>query len=217
MTMRIKWLGHSSFVITSRDNIKIVTDPYTPGMGLNYHPINESADIVTKSHDHLDHNNTRAVKGNPVVLSEAGLQTIKGVDFKAIPVFHDESAGSQRGRDLVFCFKIDGVNLCHLGDLGHRLNYSQVSEIGQVDILFIPVGGYFTIDAKAASDVARSLNPKLVFPMHYKTPKDDYPITGVDEFLRDKKYVLNIKTSEFEVKKENLPQEAEIVVLQPAN
>jgi L-ascorbate metabolism protein UlaG (beta-lactamase superfamily) len=215
--MKIKCLGHSSFLITSQDNVKIITDPYTPSRDLSYLPINESADIVSKSHDHLDHSNTKAIKGNPEILTKAGLQTVKGIEIKAIPVFHDESRGSQRGKDLAFCFKIDGLSLCHLGDLGHRLTDSQISEIGQVDVLFIPVGGFFTIDASAASEVARSLNPKLIFPMHYKTPKVDYPITGVDEFIKDKKNVLKIKTSEFEVKKENLPQDTEIIVLQSAN
>lgn len=215
--MKIQWLGHSSFLITSQDNKKIITDPYTPGRGLSYAPITDSADVVTKSHDHPDHNNTRAVRGNPVVLAQAGVQTVKGLEIRAVELFHDESGGTQRGNDLAFCFKIDGLNLCHLGDLGHRLTQTQISSISPVDILFLPVGGYFTVDAKAASDVARSLNPKLIFPMHYKTSKADFPIAGVDDFLKDKKNVLNLKTSEFEIKKENLPHDTEIVVLQSAN
>jgi L-ascorbate metabolism protein UlaG (beta-lactamase superfamily) len=215
--MKIKWLGHASFLITSEDGKKIVTDPYTPGRGLSYEPINESADIVTKSHDHADHNNIKAVSGNPAVLVKAGAQTLKGLEIKAVSLFHDESQGSQRGNDLVFCFKIDDLNVCHLGDLGHLLSPEQISEIGRVDLLFIPVGGYFTIDAKAASEVARSLKAKLIFPMHYKTAKADFPISPVDEFLKDKKNVRKLKTSEFEVTKETLPKETEIIVLQPAN
>ncbi len=214
--MQIKWLGHASFLITSRDQKKILTDPYTVGNGINYSPINESSDIVTKSHNHGDHNNTKAIKGNPVILSEAGPHSAKGIELKAVPVFHDEAQGSKRGNDLIFSFKMDGINLCHLGDLGHELNKQQLSAIGPVDILFIPVGGFFTIDAKEAAAVARSINPKLIFPMHYKNAKVEYPIAGVDEFLKDKKNVRRLNSSEFEVTQDRLPAETEIIVLKSA-
>jgi L-ascorbate metabolism protein UlaG (beta-lactamase superfamily) len=214
--MQIKWLGHASFLITSRDRKRILTDPYTVGNGINYGQINESADIVTKSHDHGDHNNTGAIKGNPVILTEAGPHSAKGIELNAVPVFHDEAQGKKRGNDLIFCFKMDGINLCHLGDLGHDLNKQQLSAIGPVDILFIPVGGYFTIDAKAATAVARLINPKLIFPMHYKTPKADYPIAGVDDFLKDKKNIRRLSSTEFEVTRESLPGESEIIVLKSA-
>ena len=128
--MQIKWLGHSSFLITSQDKNKIITDPYTVGRGINYNPINESADIVTVSHNHGDHNNAGAIKGNPRILNEAGSQTVKDIEIKTVPVFHDEAQGSKRGNDLIFCFKVDGMNLCHMGDLGHQLNQQQLSEIG---------------------------------------------------------------------------------------
>jgi L-ascorbate metabolism protein UlaG (beta-lactamase superfamily) len=215
--MKIKWLGHSAFLLTSQDGKKIIVDPYTPGRGLSYAPINESADIVTKSHDHADHNNVKAVGGNPAVLVKAGAQTVKGLEINAVSLFHDESGGSQRGTDLVFCFKIDGLNVCHLGDLGHRLSPEQISEIGKVDILLIPVGGFFTIDARTASDVAMSLNPKLIFPMHYKTSKAEFPIAPAEDFLKGKKNVRKLKSSEYEVTRETLPEETEIIVLQSAN
>lgn len=214
--MFIKWLAHASFLIMSQNNIRIITDPYHPGRGLNNASPDETADIVTKSHDHDDHNNIRAIKGSPQVLDKAGTQTIKGIDFKAIPVFHDEDEGKQRGKDLIFCFNVDGVNLCHLGDLGHLLNQSQLSEIGPVDVLFIPVGGYFTIDATQATTVAKSLNPRLIFPMHYKTPKIEYPIAGVDNFLEGKNNIRRLNSSEIEITKDDLPAETEIIVLQSA-
>jgi L-ascorbate metabolism protein UlaG (beta-lactamase superfamily) len=214
--MQIKWLGHASFLITARDKKRILTDPYTAGNGINYGPINESSDIVTKSHNHSDHNNTKAIKGNPIILAEAGLHSAQGIELRAIPVFHDEVQGSKRGNDLIFCFKMDGMKLCHLGDLGHLLDKQQLSAIGPVDILFIPVGGYFTIDAKEATAVARSINPKLIFPMHYKTPKTEYPIAGVDEFLKDKKNVRRMNSIEFEVSQDKVPKETEIIVLNSA-
>jgi L-ascorbate metabolism protein UlaG (beta-lactamase superfamily) len=213
--MKIKWLGHASFLITSKDRINVITDPYTVGNGINYTPISESAEIVTSSHSHGDHNNIRAIKGSPTVLTEAGSQTVKGIGFKAVPVFHDESGGKQRGRNLIFCFRVDGLKLCHLGDLGHRLSPQQLAEIGPVDILFIPVGGFFTIDAEQATEIAQSIHPKLIFPMHYKTPKLDYPIKGVEDFLRGKINIRRLDSNEVEIKENSLPAETEIVVLQP--
>jgi L-ascorbate metabolism protein UlaG (beta-lactamase superfamily) len=214
--MKIKWLGHASFLITTQDGKKIITDPYTPGDGINYKPIAESADIVTSSHSHGDHNNTQAVKGSPTVLAQGGSRTVKGIEFKTVPVFHDETGGKQRGKNLIFCFKADGLSLCHLGDLGHRLDQQQLADIRPVDVLFIPVGGFYTIDAKAASEIAGLIQAKLIFPMHYKTPMTDYPIKGVDEFLRDKKNIRRVGSSEVEVNKDSLPKGEEIVVLQPA-
>jgi L-ascorbate metabolism protein UlaG (beta-lactamase superfamily) len=215
--MLIKYLAHSSFLITSQDRRKIITDPYNVGRGLNYSPINESADIVTCSHGHGDHNNTRAIKGNPLILSEAGSQIFKGIAIKTVDAFHDEAGGSKRGSNLLFCFKVDGLNLCHLGDLGHRLNQQQLADIGPVDLLFIPVGGFFTIDALEATVVAQSLKPKIIFPMHYKTAKSDYPIAGVDEFLKDKRNIRRLNSSEIEIDKSNLSEETEIIILKSAN
>ncbi len=212
--MKIKWLGHASFLITSKDNIRIITDPYMAGKGLNYRPINEAADIVTVSHSHGDHNNAAAVKGSPKTLNEPGSQVIKGVALKTISSFHDETRGSQRGNNLIFCFKVDGMNLCHLGDLGHELSRQQISEIGPVDVLFIPVGGYFTIDAEQATRIVEAIKPKVIFPMHYKNPKVDYPITGLERFSKGKKNLRKLNSSEIEIEKENLEEGPEIVVLE---
>ncbi len=215
--MKIKWLAHASFLVTSDNNQKLVTDPYHTGPGMSYRPVNETADIVTKSHDHGDHSNTGAIKGNPTIVDKAGSQTVKGIEIKGVPAYHDEVKGSKRGTDLIFCFKMDGITVCHLGDLGHSLDQKQLAELGAVDVLMIPVGGYFTIDAREATAVAQSIKPRLVFPMHYKTPKADLPIHPVDEFISGKKNVRKVNASEYEVTKETLPKETEIIVLQPAN
>jgi L-ascorbate metabolism protein UlaG (beta-lactamase superfamily) len=215
--MKIKWLGHSAFLITSDNKIKIVTDPYTLGNGVNYRPINETASIVTISHTHYDHNNHAAVKGSPMIIREKGLYNVKGIEIKAVPVFHDSSLGSQRGNDLVFCFKVDGLVACHLGDLGHTLDPDQIAEIGPVDILMVPVGGYYTIDATEANMVTQSLNPRIVIAMHYKTEKADFPITGLQPFLKNRKNVRQLDASEFEVTIDGMPSVTETVVLKPAN
>lgn len=214
--MKIKWLGHASFLISSDTGIRIITDPYTTGDNLKYGEINETADIVTISHGHHDHNNTAAVKGNPTLVNKAGITEVKGIKFKGIPSAHDDEGGKLRGSNLMFCFELDGIRVCHLGDLGHPLEDNQKSELGEIDILLIPVGGYFTIDASVASQVADSLSPGVIIPMHFKNTKCNFPITGVDDFLKSKTNVTRLEVSEAEFHKEHLPISSQIVVLEPA-
>jgi L-ascorbate metabolism protein UlaG (beta-lactamase superfamily) len=214
--MKVKWLGHACFLITSGDGLRVITDPYAGGGGINYSPIRETADVVLVSHDHGDHNNVSAVQGKPEVIKESGTKTAKRIEFRGIATAHDASQGSERGPNTVFCFALDNLNLCHLGDLGHVLSPGQVTEIGAVDILFVPVGGLFTVDAVAASRVCDQIKPRIAIPMHFKTSKCAYPIAGVEAFLRGKKGVRKVAGSEVEFERHNLPTGAEIVLLQPA-
>lgn len=215
--MIIKWLGHACFLLTSEEGLRVITDPYTVGGGINYSPIKEAADIVVISHGHADHNNVSAVRGKPEVVKGSGIRTAKGVQFRGIATYHDASQGKQRGTNTVFCFSLEGIKLCHLGDLGHLLGQAQISEIGAVDILFIPVGGFYTIDAAEASQVCNQLKSKVTIPMHFRTPQCTYPITGVDDFLRNKENVRKMDSSEIEFRLEELPTVTEIVVLKPAS
>jgi L-ascorbate metabolism protein UlaG (beta-lactamase superfamily) len=210
--VKIMWLGHASFLITSDEGLKIVTDPYSVGGGINYGKIEESADIVTASHKHGDHDNVAAVKGNPQVVDTPGVKKVKGIEFNGVATYHDEAKGGQRGNNVIFCFALDGIRICHLGDLGHHLDASQVAAIGQVDILLIPVGGLYTIDARVATEVCQDLNPRVIIPMHYKTAKCDYPIAGVDDFLKGRENVRRLDVSETEFKKDLLPSVTETVV-----
>jgi L-ascorbate metabolism protein UlaG (beta-lactamase superfamily) len=204
--MRIDWLGHACFLITSSSGLRIITDPYEPNIG--YSPINESADIVTVSHDHFDHNAVKEVKGNPEVVKKSA--TVKGINFKAVETFHDEAKGSKRGRNTVFVFEVDGVKICHMGDLGHIPSQEQLRELGEVNILLIPVGGFYTIDARQASEIVSILKPNIVIPMHYKTEKIDFPISGVEEFLKGKEDVERLPY--LEIDKEKLPTPVKVVV-----
>jgi L-ascorbate metabolism protein UlaG (beta-lactamase superfamily) len=214
--MLIKWFGHAAFLLTARNRTRVITDPYHTAPDLKYRPIIEFADIVTQSHDHGDHNNVGSIKGSPIILNRPGSQSIKGISIKTVQAYHDAVKGSQRGKDLIFCFNIDHIRLCHLGDLGHQLTPQQINEIGPVDILFVPIGGFFTIDATEAEAVAQSLQVKMIFPMHYKTARVDLPIQGVEAFLRNKQNVHQVNSSEIEIESSKLPQETEIIVLQPA-
>ena len=216
--MKIKWLGHSSFMITSDSGTKVITDPYTPGgFGLNYGEIKESADIVTVSHGHGDHNNVAAVGGNPEVVKEATPVETKGIKFSGIPTYHDDAGGGARGSNIIFCFEVDGIRVCHLGDLGHDLADKEVAELGKVDILLAPVGGNFTIDAKVATEVGGKLAPKVIIPMHYQNDRcSGFPVSGVDDFLQGKAGVSRPDSSEVEFKQGELPATTQIIVLKPA-
>jgi L-ascorbate metabolism protein UlaG (beta-lactamase superfamily) len=191
--MKIKWLGHAAFLITSDSGTRIITDPYHTN-DMTYGRIEETADIVTVSHDHGDHNNVEAVRGKPQVVRKTS--EAKGIKFKGIPTYHDD--------------------VCHMGDLGHPLNDKQRTEIGKVDVLLIPVGGIFTLDAGGASQICDQLKPKVVMPMHYKTDKCGLSIKGVDEFVQGKNNVTRLDASEVELKPGELPTSTQIMVLKSA-
>ena len=210
--MKIKWLGHSCFLIQPDSGVRIITDPYNTVQGVKYSPLNESADIVTSSHDHYDHNAVSLIAGKPAVVKQSGNSNVKGIDFKGIASYHDDEGGKKRGTNVIFCFTVDGIKICHLGDLGHTLTKSQVNDIGEVDVLLIPVGGFYTIDAGLASQICDELQPKIVIPMHYKTAKLDFPVTGVDDFLKGKSNFKKLASNELELKRETLPSEPEIIV-----
>jgi len=216
--MKVKWLGHASFLFTSDEGTKILTDPYELGMfGVNYGKIEEAADIVIVSHDHPDHNNVGGVPGSPQVVKGAGRHQVKGIEFRGIASYHDDTGGSQRGPNNIFCFTVNGVRVCHLGDLGHVLSDQQLAEIGEVDVLLAPMAGTYTLDAAAASRVVDQIKPRVVIPMHFKTVKcPTFPVTDVEPFLAGKTNVKRIESAEAEFKKEQLPSATEIVVLKHA-
>jgi L-ascorbate metabolism protein UlaG (beta-lactamase superfamily) len=210
----IKWLGHSCFLISLDDKLKIVTDPFDESIG--YPKPDVSADVCLVSHDHFDHNCVSVVKGKPEVVKGSGEKKAKGVNFKGVDAFHDEKKGSLRGKDTIFCWELGGVKFAHVGDLGTELSGDQIKEMKAVDVLFIPTGGYYTIDARTADKVVSSLNPKVVFPMHYKTSVmgPNFPIAGVEEFLKGKENVVKVGKSSITFKRETLPQKTTIYVLE---
>ncbi len=212
--MKIKWLAHAAFLITADDGTRIVTDPYETSQGLRYGEINEAADIVTVSHEHGDHNNVKAVKGKPQVVR--GDAEVKGIKFRAIPTAHDDKSGGERGKNTVFCFQVDGIKVCHAGDLGHVLSEAQVSAIGAVDVLLVPVGGFFTIDAATATKVAGQVKAKVIIPMHFKTEKCVFPIQDASGFLAGKANVTRVAGSQIELTRATLPASPQIMLLRPS-
>ncbi len=213
--MKIQWLGHSSFLIIGDDGTRIITDPYGQYSGLSYEPISESAEIELISHNHGDHCGGN-VGGNPQVIDKAANATVKGIEFKGIASYHDKSGGAERGDNIIFRFTVDGIRICHLGDLGHLLSDEQIREIGEVDILMTPVGGFFTIDASEATRVCEQINPKVIIPMHVRNSKCSFQIASVNDFLQGKSNVEQVGNSEKEFIKAELPDNPKVLVLESA-
>jgi L-ascorbate metabolism protein UlaG (beta-lactamase superfamily) len=217
--MKIKWYGHSAFQITTEKGIRIIIDPYESGSfsgALSYGQIEDEADIVLTSHDHADHNYTKGIRGKYKHISKAGDHEIKDIKIKAIPCFHDSLGGKKGGSNLIFVITADGLNLVHMGDIGHSLDPELLKKIGKVDILLLPVGGFFTIDAAMAQKIINDIKPGVTVPMHYKTQKCNFPIAPVEDFTKNQANVRILKESSVVIKKETLPQEPEIIVLQHA-
>jgi L-ascorbate metabolism protein UlaG (beta-lactamase superfamily) len=218
-SMKIKWYGHAAFKITTGGGVRIIIDPYESGAfggALSYGKITDEADIVLTSHDHDDHNYTKDLHGNYTLFKEEGAYKEKGITIDAISCYHDYSKGKERGNNLIFVIDDDGLRIAHMGDLGHTLAQDTVQKMGRVDILLLPVGGFYTIDPGEAGKVMQDINPKVTIPMHYKTPKCEFPISGVDAFTESRKSVKTTNANEIEVKKDSLPADPEIVVMQYA-
>ncbi len=211
--MKIKWFGQSCFMITSKSGIKVLTDPYKKMLG--YQLSEMEADIVSTSHNHSDHNNTSIVKSSFVHINELGSFLEHGIEIKGVQTFHDKSSGSKRGKNTIYNFKIDDINICHCGDLGHLLNSNQIEEIGNVDILLLPVGGLATLNAVDAVQVMKQLNPTIVIPMHYRTKAlglVGYIFGKVDKFIS----ASGLKAKEYEkleLSKANIKDYSGIAVL----
>ncbi|PWU23859.1 lactamase [Candidatus Cerribacteria bacterium 'Amazon FNV 2010 28 9'] len=171
--MEITYLGHSAFKLKGKQGT-VITDPYPTDIGLSMGSV--SADIVTISHQHADHNAVKHVSGTarrekPWVADSAGEYEVSGISVFGYQSFHDEKQGEERGRNIIYSIIIDGVNVVHLGDLGHNLSQEMIEKLGNVDVLLCPVGGKFTIDPKVATEVIQAIEPYFVIPMHYKTAK----------------------------------------------
>ncbi len=192
-----------------------MTDPYVVGGPLTYAPIDEVADVVLVSHGHGDHNNVSAVKGNPAVIKSPGVTEARGISFKGIATFHDKAQGKERGSNVVFCFAVDGVKICHVGDLGHQLDAEQAAQVGAPDVLMVLVGGNYAIGPEEATRLVQQLKPKVTIPMHYKNTSCGYPIAPVEDFLKGKTNVRRATGSELTLDARKLPKE-EIIVLQPS-
>lgn len=210
--MRIKWLGHSCFKISSEKGIRIVTDPFDSNVGYNLPAV--ETDIVTISHNHYDHNFIDCLNGDFEVVSKVGNFYIKDISITGVHTYHDEVEGDKRGSNIVYIFDIDGMKVCHMGDIGHVLTEKQIEMIGHVDILMIPVGGVYTVDYNDAKTIVEQLNPSIVIPMHYKTQALKFKLDAVDDFIKQFDNINMIPSRVIKITKEDLkPGGKEIYVL----
>ncbi len=215
--MDITPLGHASFKIRTKA-ATIITDPYDSAMvGLKF-PKNIEADVIIVSHDHQDHNAVAQIAASPFVVSGPGEYEVKGVHIRGIASFHDDAQGAKRGKNTLYHIEADGLRLAHLGDLGHTLSSSDIEQLGEVDILFIPTGGTFTIDAKQAAAIVNDIEPAIVIPMHYGrrelNQKEFGPLAPVSDFVKEMGKIGLMPQTKLSVTKDKLPEEMQVVVLE---
>ena len=209
--MRIRWHGHSCFEIENKQ--VVVTDPHD-GKSIGIRQPNVEADIVLVSHDHFDHNAVRLVKkSNTEVIKSTGEKTIKDVKIKGIKTYHDEDEGEKRGENIIYIFETNSTKFCHLGDLGHIPSDDVIEEIKDVDFLFIPTGGTFTIGPDKAEKLIDMVNPKIAVPMHYKVGGLSLDINTVEPFIskytEEKIHKIGV---ELDFIHQDLPEETEVWV-----
>ena len=207
--MDITWLGHSCFRLKGKEAVVIV-DPYPPELGYTLN--NPQADILALTHCHANHSYAQGITGNPKKISGPGEYEIAGIFVTGIASFHDKAQGQELGKNTIYHIAIDDVAICHLGDLGHELDEKMIQLIGKIDILFIPVGGNYTIDAEQAWRVIDSLKPKITIPMHYRVEGLSIPVAGVEPFLEKNNYKILKVGNEIDIEKDELPKEPEVWV-----
>jgi len=212
--MIITWQGQSCFKIQDKigpEGLTLVTDPFHKNFGLKVP--NFEADVITVSHQHSDHNNIRALRGSPFIIDCAGEYDFKEVLIEGIDSYHDDKNGAERGNNLIFRIEIDDISVVHLGDLGQILDNSQLERLVGTDILLIPVGGIYTLDAKQAVEVISQIEPRIVIPMHYKIKNLKIELDGVDKFIKELGLAPTYE-DRLKISKKELPQEdRELIIL----
>jgi L-ascorbate metabolism protein UlaG (beta-lactamase superfamily) len=214
--MKITYFAHACFLVESKGGTRVILDPYRHGAfdgAVKYRAVAEPADAVVVSHLHDDHAASDTIPGDPAVFVQPSAGQVGDVRITGIAVAHDEAGGKKRGENTITVLDDGDVRLAHLGDLGHALDDVTVRKIGSVDVALVPVGGFFTIDHEEAAAAVAALSPRIVVPMHYKTDGVDFPIAGVDAFLRTQKTVLHNSGPTLEVTKATLPGELTTIVL----
>lgn len=208
--MDITWLGHASFLIKTSNGKKILMDPFDNTVG--YDIYRGTVSIVTISHNHFDHNYIKDITYDNLI-DKSGSFQIEDINIQGIQTFHDKMKGAKRGENIVFILEIDGLRVCHLGDLGHLLSDRELDLLGSIDVLFIPVGGNFTIDGEEAAKICKKLQSKIVIPMHYATPKLKFSLEGVEKFLNFMKNATKINSNSFTVEDKLLNETNKVVIM----
>ncbi len=213
--MKIRYLGHSCFQLVSDGGACLITDPYTRvGYELSS---GLWADVVTVSHGHFDHNYTQAVP-NGVVIAKVGEYRFNHVKITGIPCWHDEKQGALRGNNIIYKIKMDGITLCHMGDVGEPCSAELLEKIGDVDVLLVPVGGTYTVDAIGAKAYADGIRSKKIIPMHYRPTDGGLDIQSAQDFLElyDEKEIKRVPSGEIELSSADLDNGEKIIYMERA-
>lgn len=212
--MTIQYIGHAFFKIVSKD-VVIATDPFPKEIG--FEPPRFKADILTISHSHWDHNNKKAILGEPFVIENPGEYEIKNVFIQGIRSFHDPNQGKERGLNTIFLFNLEGMKIAHFGDFGQKkLEPEQLEILEGIDVALIPVGGVYTVGPKEAHQVILQIEPKIVIPMHYRIPGlKIQEIKPVEEFFKEMSFDKIEPLEKLTLKEKDLPEETEVVWLKP--
>ena len=208
--MDIDWFGLSCFRLRTRD-ATVVADPYEKSVGLKLP--RPRADIVTVSHNHKGHDNSDGVAGDPKLVNGPGEYEISNVFITGVQTFHDKRNGKDRGKNTVYAINIEGLNVCHLGDIGHVPTQEQADAIGEVDILLLPVGGGNALNASDAAEVVSLFDPMVVIPMHYRVPDLAFKLDPLDKFIKEIGMKAPAPVESYSIKKDGLPKEMQIVIL----
>lgn len=216
--MNIQYYGHSCFKIVTkpagrgREEVTIFLDPFDKSVGLR--PPQGNADIVLVSHDHSDHNNAGALKGEPYVIDIPGEYSVKGINIIGISSYHDNKSGRERGLNTLYILESENLRVCHMGDLGTDLTEKQFESINGIDILMIPVGGKYTIDAKTAVEIIKKIEPRVVIPMHFKMKDTTLEIDDEKKFCAEIGASSKERVSKLNIKKKDLEEKnMEVIIM----
>ena len=209
--MLLHWYGHSCFLLYT-ERTSIMTDPFNEKVG---YPLPEDLpSYITVSHEHYDHSAVGLIHGTPVVKRNLVPETLGDIHVYGVNSFHDADKGASRGKNTIFVFEHNGVRICHLGDLGHALNDTQVAAIGAVDVLLIPVGGVYTIEGESACTVVHQLRPNVIIPMHFKTRDLSFHLGDVHGFCTAFRNVVQSGQCTLNITKETLPKTQQVIIME---
>jgi L-ascorbate metabolism protein UlaG (beta-lactamase superfamily) len=215
--MIIQYYGHSCFKITTKpagrgqDDVVMFIDPFDKSIGLR--PPQGSADLVLVTHDHHDHNNTEAIKGEPYIIDIPGEYSVKGINIVGMKTFHDKKEGVERGANTIYMLETEELRICHMGDLGESLSEKQLETINGVNVLMIPIGGKYTLDGKEAVDIIKKIEPEIVIPIHYKINGSTVDVDDEKKFCKEIGNCPRQSVSRINIKKKDLEGKSMEVIL----
>ncbi len=213
--MKIKWYGHSCFLIETNQGIKILHDPYKNMLGYKL-PNDLKVDYVVTSHEHSDHNYTDNLNPSFTLVNKYGETKTAVTTFNGVLTYHDQNGGDDRGDNAVYTYVVDNLKITHLGDLGHMLTEKQLEEVKGTDILFLPVGGGYTVDGILGSEIAQAINPKIVIPMHYRTKAlglFGFKFKSVKQFTKNYNKTVN-KVNELVLSNKSIDKLADVIIME---